>query len=429
MTIHQTISQLANQCVLCGICIPHCPTYAIFRTENESPRGRISLFKALAEAQFEPADELLISLDHCLGCLACEKICPSQVDYTQISRLGRELVHRQYPVHKRALKQKFIEKVLVTASVHPLLKLAAKTLSPFQSLLSKQSHTAFIGNFSREIAADSSQALPLQEFYPASGYPGLHAQNSLHSKPNAQVILFKGCSGDLFEQKVLKDIIVLLNACLIDVVIPEHQQCCGAISIRQGDAETMQTLARQNINSFKSLLQESQAVISINNSCSAHLKEYKHLIDDSEAEEFSRKSVDAIAFLAHTIKSGNIQFSPLNDNKIGVHVPCSLKNSLKEETLLFDLLEHIPGIQLSKLNDKFCCGAAGSYMLQYPEVANQLLDDKIEEIADKHYTTIVSSNIGCSLHFKQGLEKQDAIPAREIEVIHPIRLLARQLKR
>ncbi|RKZ90708.1 MAG: hypothetical protein DRQ43_10990, partial [Gammaproteobacteria bacterium] len=153
MTIHQTISQLANQCVLCGICIPHCPTYAIFRTENESPRGRISLFKALAEAQFEPADELLISLDHCLGCLACEKICPSQVDYTQISRLGRELVHRQYPVHKRALKQKFIEKVLVTASVHPLLKLAAKTLSPFQSLLSKQSHTAFIGNFSREISA------------------------------------------------------------------------------------------------------------------------------------------------------------------------------------------------------------------------------------------------------------------------------------
>ncbi|MCK5666421.1 MAG: (Fe-S)-binding protein [Thiotrichaceae bacterium] len=422
MTTHQTISQLANQCVLCGICIPHCPTYSIFKTENESPRGRISLFKALAEAQFEPADELLTSLDHCLGCLACEKICPSQVDYTQISRLGRELVHRQYPVHKRTLKQKLIEKVLVTASVHPLLKLAAKTLSPFQSLLSKQSHTAFIGNFSREIAADSSQVLPLQEFYPASAEPVSHVES------RTQVILFKGCSSDLFDQKVLKDIIVLLNACLIDVVIPENQQCCGALSIRQGDAHAMQTLARQNINSFKSLLQESQAVISLNNSCSAHLKEYKHLLNTSEAEEFSRKNVDAIAFLAHTIKSNNIQFSPISE-KIGVHIPCSLKNSLKEETLLFELLEHIPDIQLSKLNDKFCCGAAGSYMLQYPEVANHLLDDKIQEIADKHYTTIVSSNIGCSLHFKQGLETRDALLAREVEVIHPVRLLARQLKR
>ncbi|MCU7937808.1 MAG: (Fe-S)-binding protein [gamma proteobacterium symbiont of Bathyaustriella thionipta] len=420
MTIHKTISQLANQCVLCGICIPHCPTYHVFKTENESPRGRISLLKALSEEQLEPSKALLISLDHCLGCRACEKICPSQVDYGQISRLGRELVKAQYPVYQRPFMQKMIEKVLITPYFHPLLKLAVKTLSPFQSLLSKQSNYAAVRQFSHEIAADSSQASPLEEYYPAPKDPGVHSQSKV------QVILFKGCSSDLFEQQVLKDIILLLNACLIDVIIPEQQQCCGAISVRQGDAHTMQTLATQNIECFKSLLQESQAIISLNNSCSAHLKDYKQLLDSSEADEFSRKSVDAISFLSHAIESSNIQFSPLNE-KIGVHIPCSLKNVLKEETLLFELLTHIPGIHLSKLNDNYCCGAAGSYMLQYPDVANHLLDDKIEAIAHQQYNTLVSSNIGCSLHFKQGLEKQEVMSGQKIEVIHPVRLLARQL--
>ena len=470
MTIQQTISQLANQCVLCGLCIPHCPTYMIFRTENESPRGRISLFKALAEEQFAAdfkSGEALIalktsitSLDHCLTCRACEKICPSQVDYATINKLGRELIATQYPLYQRPLKQKLAEKLLLTPSLHPLLKLSAKATAPFQSFFKNQSGNesvfALIAGFSHEITEDSSSSAPLQDYYPATeGFFSVEdyllaegsspAEDSLSvedSSPSAQkpkVILFKGCSGDLLEQQTLIAAITLLNACQFDVYVPDKQQCCGAINARQGDAHGMKALAKQNISQFASLLQKSQAIISINNSCSAHLKEYNQLTDGSE--EFSHKVTDIVSFLAQALKTAHVKFAPLPQIKesqikesqtqgvqeIGVHIPCSLKNVLKEDSVLFDLLRNIPDIQLININDQYCCGAAGSYMLQYPDIANRLLDDKIDDIMHQHYQTIVSSNIGCSLHFKQGLKKHENKIGRTVEVLHPVRLLARQL--
>ena len=404
----------------------------IFRTENESPRGRITLFKALAEKQIKASKALLTSLDHCLGCRACEKICPSEVNYAQISLLGRKFIASQNTHAQQSLKQKLSEKVLTTPSLHPLIKLSAKAVAPLNSLLGakgrKTSALNTLGNLSHEITSGPSQISSLQGYYPAS--------IKTKSQTNPQVTLFKGCTGDLFEQQTLIDAIALLNACQFDVLVPDKQQCCGAISARQGDIDHMETLARQNIHQFELLSAKSQAFISITNSCTGQLKTYKQLSHLSGAEKFSQKVTDIISFLASAIKNSPIQFAPLlgeekmalkNTQQIGVHIPCSLKNVLKEESLLFDLLENIPDIQLITINDQYCCGAAGSYMLQYPDIADKLLSEKMNDIAAKHYQTIVSSNIGCSLHFKQGLKKHEAQIARKVEVLHPVQLLARQL--
>lgn len=405
----------------------------IFRTENESPRGRISLFKALAEEQIEAGESVRLSLDHCLTCRACEKMCPSQVDYATLNRLGRALLVSKYPQHKQPLKQKMTEKLLETQSFHSLLKLSAKAVTPLQSLLDKNSNSqsafATISHYTHEMAHDSSLKLPLKEHYPASKIPFLANSGNKH-----QVILFKGCSSELFEQQTIFDAITLLNACQFDVLVPEKQQCCGAMKTRHGDTQGMNTLAKQNIHQYKSLLQESEAIISITNSCSGHLREYAKFIEQDDlkddAEQFSHKAADIVSFLAQAIKNSGVKFAPLETQelqKIGVHIPCSLKNVLKSEQILFDLLDNIPNIQLIKMNDQYCCGAAGSYMLQYPDIANRLLDEKLDDVLQYDYQTIVSSNIGCSLHFKEGLKRHEQKIGRKIEVIHPIHLLARQL--
>ncbi len=192
MTVQKTISQLANQCVLCGLCLPHCPTYQVFHTENESPRGRISLFKALADGDLSLTDELFESLDHCLGCRACENMCPSEVDYSKISDLSRQQLVQSIQT-QQSVKQKITETLLQNAPLRSLARL------------------------SNRLTGQSS----LEQYYPVDNAFG-------------KVALFTGCTGELFETQTLLDGIRLLNACGYEVVVPENQHCCGAIKRRQG---------------------------------------------------------------------------------------------------------------------------------------------------------------------------------------------------
>lgn len=452
MSIQHTLSQLTNQCVLCGLCAPHCPTYHLFHSENESPRGRISLLKALAEEQLQlsddPANDFVESINHCLTCRACEKMCPSQVKYSSIINLGRKLIasklRENHSLIRQPLLQKLTEKLLLTPLLHPLIKQACKISAPVHTLLSNN-HSSIAG-FITEINAGSNLS-SLKQHY-------------LIPEAKGQVVLFKGCSGDLFEQQSLIDSIKLLNACQFNVIIPPEQNCCGAVKLRHGDLQGMLSLAQKNINTFSAYLSRepstdqlnTRAIISISNSCSGQLKEYDSLAvfreaieppiaqkkevqekrvqekehQQAQAELFSHKVSDIIAFLHEALKTRQIKFKPLAE-EVAIHTSCSLKNVLKQESLLYELLDYIPGIRLTKLNSQYCCGAAGSYMLQYPQLSKQLLSDKMDDIMQTNCGIIVSSNIGCTLHFKQGLNKRVQQRSQKIEVIHPVSLLARQL--
>jgi glycolate oxidase iron-sulfur subunit len=393
---------------MCGLCIPHCPTYHLFHTENESPRGRIALFKALAEEQLAVSSGMSESLNHCLNCRACEKMCPSQVQYGLIHRLGKELLQQSSDNKiSRPVTQKMAEKVLLTPALHPLVKFTSKTLNPVNKLISRQTSSSVLNQFTQVIAGNESSR-KIKGFFPAR-------------KPVGQVILFKGCTGDLFEQNLLDDAIQLLNHCGYDVQLPSASHCCGALNIRQGDNKGLETQAMATAKALSPWLETSEAIIVLNNSCSGQLKEYQSL--NQNLQPVAEKSADILSFLARKLTASDKLFQPL-EQEIIVHVPCSLKNVLKADSVIFKLLKLIPGIKLNKLNDKFCCGAAGSYMLSYPELANRLLNDKIADISQYHSQLLVSSNLGCSLHFKQGLEAA----GHSIEVIHPVQLLARQLK-
>ncbi len=107
-----------------------------------------------------------------------------------------------------------------------------------------------------------------------------------------------------------------------------------------------------------------------------------------------------------------------------LHTPCSLKNVMRAEQGVLQLLQKIPELNIEKLPETIvCCGSAGSYMLEHSAMANALVADVVNAASITQARYLVSSNIGCALHIRAGLVARGI----EMEVLHPVVLIARQL--
>ena len=114
------------------------------------------------------------------------------------------------------------------------------------------------------------------------------------------------------------------------------------------------------------------------------------------------------------------------DQTVCLHVPCSLKNVLHQEQAAGEILKRIPQLKVVNLPSKTnCCGAAGTYMIDHPEMAKALQEDVIEAILETGASAFLTSNPGCATHLRSGLEARGR---GDIEVLHPVTLIARQLR-
>ena len=405
-TTKQRLLSIADSCVKCGLCLPHCPTYTHTQNENESPRGRIALIQAWSNAQLPLSDNLLAHIDSCLLCRACEKACPAVVPYGKLMDDFRAEVHEDItpPLAARLLSTLLQSK--------KAMHLLTQTLYVYQKhhiqSLTRALHLPTLlglGKLER-LLPPLQESAHLQAFYPAN----------TKSEQRGDVGLFVGCMGELVDNETLFSTIRVLTQVGFNVHIPQNQRCCGALAQHEGDVCTASALSQQNRHAFAQ--DNLQAIISIASGCASHLR-------DDEETRFSSKVVD----ISHFLIREQIDFTSLLHAlpaNVTLHTPCSLKNALRTEKSVATLLRQIPQITLTLLPDTTqCCGAAGSYSLRHPKMAQTLLDDLLNNITPRQTTDyLVSSNIGCALHIAAGLrEKKHAL-----SVIHPIVLLARQLK-
>lgn len=406
----QALLKAADQCVMCGMCLPACPTYQLTQNEAESPRGRISLIQAMLRHQLALDATLGSHLDSCLTCRACEAICPSGVPYGRLID-GARVIQRE----SSRTSDWRMEKLLETTAAPEKLRSAGKMLrlaqlSGADKLLRAGLSLVGKDNLWREMMParlPAHQAWDTQ--YPAQG------------EKKGTVALFTGCIADLVDQQTLRDAITLLTRCGYAVTVPKAQTCCGALHTHAGDIERGRQLALRNLAAFDP--EQVDAIIFAATGCGAHLIDYGRFdADDARARAFAAKSIDALAFLQQHGLS-ELAFEPL-PRRIAVHIPCTQRNVLKQSKLPFALLAAIPEAELIALpGNEVCCGAAGSYMLEHPQTAGALREQKLQALAGTAPDILVTSNIGCSLHLQSGLKQQ----GRELEILHPLSLLARQL--
>lgn len=401
-----------DRCVKCGLCLPHCPTYGKTQNEGESPRGRIALIEGLANGRLALTPHLEAHLDSCLTCRACENVCPSEVHYGTIIDAGRALIAAQHPPSAP-------EKLLTGMMTHPsLLRLGARLLRFYQrsglrrlvrgsGLLKPIAHLTRLDALLPPIPPMRT----LQAYYPT------HSADK-----RGDVALFIGCVASVMDTGTLNAAIRLLTACGYGVYVPRTQGCCSALHMHSGATQQAHALAMQNLAAFTGL--KIDAIISTASGCGAPLSEY-HKIDENDGrlKKFSENVHDISEFLASIPWPENVTFAPL-EQRVAVHESCSLRHVLHQHTHAYTLLRKIPGIDVVALpGNAQCCGAAGAYMITQPVMADALRKDKLAALESSAATLLVTSNIGCALHIAAGLREA----GQDIEVIHPVTLLARQL--
>ena len=415
MNLESIIQYEAGNCVACGLCLPRCPTYRLLRDEAESPRGRISLMQALARGDLALNAKMETHLAHCLACRACERACPSNVAYGRLIDSTRALIETR---RVRSPWQNWLRRTAFGLLEQPKkLERLGRLLRHYQRSGPQQLARAtgilrLLGLGKLDAALPKLPDQPsFQTFYPAQG------------KQTGQVALLTGCVASLTDSATLSASIRLLTLLGYDVHLPADQACCGALHQHHGETEKATALMRRNIHAFAA--DQMDAVISTASGCGAMLREYPICLPgDKEARSFACKVQDISQFLAGIPWPSSLRLRPLH-KRVAMHDPCTLVNVLRQEDKPYALLNRIPEIEMVPLPDNHqCCGAAGTYHLSQPELAQRLRAATIEHLRRLAPDILATSNIGCAMYLATGLRESGL----EIEVVHPVVLIERQLQ-
>ena len=417
LSLESQILSLADRCVKCGLCLPHCPTYRFSLNENESPRGRISLMQGLASKQLVASPILTEHLERCLDCRNCERMCPAGVEYetlldTTRHWLGQQSTTPPIPARHRQA-QNILSQPQRVRRINKLLRLYQ--LTGLAWLLRK-----------------SGVLRLLRLDYLASLLPPLRPAASFNSsmavtESRGRVALFTGCLGSTLEQKTIQASLMILHNLGYTVDLVAGQTCCGALARHSGETDMALALAQQNLQAFDPATVD--AILYTSSGCGAHLMKYSELPwsqaeqQQTDAIAFSSQLQEITAFLALLEWPHHVRFRS-SSMRIAVHEPCSQKNGLRQPNLALDLLRKIPGIQTEALagNDR-CCGAGGSYMLDQPDMAQSLRAEKLHELTRLAPDLLVTTNPGCALFLNAGLGHHTPLKA-----VHPVTVLADHLE-
>ena len=409
-----------QQCMHCGMCLPTCPTYDATLDEKSSPRGRISLMRAIADGKLGATKAFAEEMYFCLGCLACETACPAGVQYAHLFEVARAQVEKEevLAAPQRSLIRGAVLKGLFTRP--RLLRLVGRGLWLYQASGAQRLVRAL-----RLTALLPKRYRDLEKQTPVAKAKFSHQLIAPVEKPaqaRHRVGLLTGCVQDIVFSDINRDTadVLLANGC--EVHTPAVQACCGSLHAHNGEPETARVLARRLIDSFD--LDRLDAVVTNAAGCGSHLKTYGRLLADdpayaAKAAQWSAKLKDVHEYLAEI---GLRAPAGRCDAAVTYHEACHLCHGQKITKQPRQVLNSIPGLKLSELPEStWCCGSAGIYNITQPEMAAKLQERKIGHIARTGAAVVATANPGCHLQLQNGAAKAGL----DVEVVHPVTLLAR----
>jgi len=411
----------------CGLCLPTCPTYDATKVERHSPRGRIALMRAIADDRLELSRTFAEEMYFCLGCLACMTACPAGVNYAELFEQARAEIEERGLLG--GLWRRWIRRVTIgwLFMAPGRLRWAARLLRLYQecglqALVRRSGVVRWLPLRWQELEAMTPSVSPafsdelIAPVTPARG------------PTRYRVALLTGCAQDVLFSEVNQDTVEVLawNGC--EVHTPPHQYCCGSLHAHNGELELAAELARRNLDQFPP--ERYDAILSNAGGCGSHLKHYGRLLAGDRryrdrARLWDEKLKDVHEWL---VAIGWRRPRPNGQPPLRVtyHESCHLTHGQKVVEAPRALLQSIPNVSWVELPEaNWCCGSAGIYNLLQPDMANRLLERKLQHIRATGADVVANANTGCLLQLIQGVRRA-GLPIR---VVHPMTLLAEAYRR
>jgi glycolate oxidase iron-sulfur subunit len=399
-----------DACVHCGFCLSACPTYLALEDENDSPRGRLVLMRALLDGELALSDsDAGEHLDRCLGCRGCETACPSGVPYGKLLEAARATMAeaRALPVAARAVLFVFARHGLLRASL-TLARVFRATGIP--RLLGRLKSPIW---FPFAMLASTARQT-------ANGAP--HAAHGEHTvePTRGSVAVLTGCVMEGLFAPVNRATERVLDEQGYRLTPAPRQQCCGALHAHAGDRSKAQALARANIAAFEACGADYIAVNAAG--CGAAMKDYGHLLaDDAEWAARAASVAARVRDVSELLADAGPRTVVTPPRRITYDAPCHLQHAQRVIAPPLAVLRAMEGPTLVPLaGSDQCCGSAGIFNLVQPGVADAVLRPKLAAIAATHADIVATGNPGCLMQIGGGLLRNgSATRAR-----HPVELLA-----
>ncbi|WP_092983848.1 (Fe-S)-binding protein [Lacicoccus qingdaonensis] len=407
--------QATFDCVQCGYCLPVCPTYIAFKNEKHSPRGRINLVKLVAEEKLEIAD-MEEGIDLCLGCRACETICPTNVRYGDILMSAVEVIkeNKDMTLKEKGIRTGAFKLALKNKRV---IRMMNKGLYFYQK--SGLSKTVSKSGLLKPLPKynDLNKAMPdviLSE----------RITNNINPfrKKDIQVGFFQGCIMDAFFKRINDLAVKIMEKHDVQVTNIKKQTCCGALQHHAGEHDMTVVQAMKNIEAYEKY--DFDYIVNTIGGCGATLREYPKLFEEGSvwhgrAVKFTEKvrDISEIMSMLHLEMT-----EPVNMN--AVYQPsCHLEHVQQVFKDPMNMINNVPGLKYIDMQDKsLCCGSAGVYNIVHFDESMQILDLKMRNVKTARPTLIITSNPGCHIQMQLGLEREGM--SDEVLVKHLVEVVA-----
>ena len=368
----------------------------------DSPRGRILLMKNVLEGHMEP-EKAELHIDRCLGCLACVTHCPSGVHYGDLVSSYRDEMRRRgksKPTLTGWLARqtlpfpfRFRAAVVTGGWFRPLHRFIPKMLRPMLEMIPAE--------------------LPPREKLPAVASP--------EGERRGRVALLAGCAQQVLAPDINMATIRVLVRNGIEVVVPPGQGCCGALAWHVGHGDDAMACAKRVIDT---LPKDVDALVINAAGCGSAVHEYPLLLAgteyESRARELAEKAADISVYLER------LELLPIPrlraPVRVAYHDACHLAHAQGVRAAPRRLLERVPGLEVVSLVDAdTCCGSAGTYNIEHPDIAAALGQRKATAVLDTRAPIVASGNIGCLVQLDKHLRKR----TDRVTILHTVQVIDR----